>query len=291
MLQRLRQFTALLGMGLALCLASGCRQEALPANPALWQVDGPKGERGWLFGTIHSATQPLDWKTAPVARALDQADEIVVEVGNIADDAKVSATFAALARSKGEPALSQRITPGLRPALTTLLEQAGYSDDSFGSMDTWAAALTLARNSGENGDPANGVDRAVIALAGSRPVVELEGATRQLEIFDGLPESEQRDLLAAVVREASQPQRDLAASWRKGDMDAIASETREGMLADPELRATLFTGRNTRWASRIAGLLAGGHKPFVAVGAAHMAGPDGLPALLRAKGYEVTRIE
>jgi uncharacterized protein YbaP (TraB family) len=63
------------------------------------------------------------------------------------------------------------------------------------------------------------------------------------------------------------------------------------MLSDPDLRAALFTGRNRSWSARIAAMLARGEHPFVAVGAAHMAGADGLPAMLAAAGYRVTRVQ
>ncbi|PNU06140.1 TraB/GumN family protein [Novosphingobium guangzhouense] len=284
-----RIVAALAGLaGLALAACSTAPQEA---NPALWQVVDTKGNVGWLFGTIHSAEHPLAWRTDKVGAALDKAGTIMVEVGNLANDAEVAATFAELARSRNEPPLSERIPAKNHKALAALLAKSGHEDGDFAAMDTWAAALTIARAGADDADTRNGVDRAVIAAAGNRPVVELEGAARQLGIFDALPEREQRDLLAAVVVEAAQPDHDLSASWRKGDMAAIERETRTGMLADPELREALFTGRNRDWTTKIARSIRSGARPFVAVGAAHMAGEQGLAAMLATQGFTVTRIE
>lgn len=210
---------------------------------------------------------------------------------NLADEAQVGATFARLAISSGQPPLSRRIDPAQRGDLSALLKKAGYHDSDFAGMDTWAAALTLANSNTNKQDARNGVDRAIIERAEGRPVLELEGAQRQLSLFDSLPETEQRDLLSAVAKEAAEPDRDISGSWRKGDMAAIERETRTGLLADPELREVLFTGRNKDWTGRIADAIRSGRKPFVAVGAAHMAGPDGLPAMLQAKGFRITRIE
>lgn len=279
-----------------LALLAGCHEPPREASPALWRVEGPGGETGWLFGTIHSSDAPLAWRTAPVANALGQSGEIMVEVANLSDEGEVSAIFTRLARSETPlPPLSQRVAPVDRAALAAELKRAGYKDGDFAAMDTWAAALTLAQAGKGADDARNGVDRAIIAEAGSRPVVELEGAAAQLGLFDALPEQDQRDLLAALLHESvvegEAQDRALVDQWRKGDMTAIEAETRRGLLADPELRAVLFTGRNTAWTQRIAQEMKAGRKPFIAVGAAHMAGPQGLPAMLTAKGYRIVRVE
>lgn len=284
MIRRIAVLLAVLGL-------VACSGKPQQADPALWRVEDRAGHIGWLFGTIHSAERPLAWRTPRVSAALDEAGTIMVEVGNLANEAEVGATFASLARSENEPPLSARVAAKDQANLAALLKKSGHEDGDFAAMDTWAAALTLARAGADEGDTRNGVDRAVIASAGQRPVVELEGAAAQLGLFDALPEREQRDLLAAVVTEAAKPDHDLSASWRKGDMKAIEAETRSGLLADPELRAVLFTGRNRRWTGRIAQAVRSDEKPFVAVGAAHMAGTEGLPAMLTAEGFTVTRVE
>ncbi|MEO5587393.1 MAG: TraB/GumN family protein, partial [Novosphingobium sp.] len=278
---------ALLG---ALALA-GCKPAPVPAKPALWEVSGPKGERAWLFGTIHALPRPAAWRSPAIDRALGDADRIVVEIAEVGDGGAMQRTFAALATTPGQPALASKLPPELRGKLAAELKAAGLDESRFADLETWAAALTLAQAGAKDMDSANGIDRAVIALAGQRPVIELEGTRGQLGIFDALPEAEQRDLLAAVVADPEQQGESPTDAWLKGDMAAIERETHRGLLADPELRQALFSGRNKAWTDKIAAMLAAGQRPFVAVGGAHMAGSEGLPALLGARGYQVRRVQ
>lgn len=285
----MRRFCGLLA---ALALAA-CAPEPQPAHPALWRIDGPHGETGWLFGTIHSLDRPALWRSPRVDEALHGSDHIVVEVGNLADQAALRRTFTQMSQSPGLPPISARVEPALRPRLAELLKQVGAREDNFTNVETWAVALSLARASESAEDAANGIDRAVLASAEGKPVVELEGAVAQFGVFDRLPEKEQRDFLAAVLRDSGSVDEEagLAEAWRKGDMRRIETETHKGLLADPELRAALFTERNRAWSARIAAMLAKGEHPFVAVGAAHMAGLEGLPAMLEVSGYKVTRVQ
>lgn len=279
----------------ALALLAAC-QRPEPVRPALWQVDGPGGQRAWLFGTIHALPRPVDWRSPRIDAALAHADRIVLEVANIDDDQATAQTFARLAASPQAAPLADRVPPEARADYARYVKQYGASEDALRGQDTWAAALLLAQlaQADLGSDSANGVDRAVKAAAAGRPVEEFEGADAQLRIFDALPETEQRDLLAMVVRQGNDPRaeaRRLEQAWASGDLAALTRETQGGLLADPELRAALLTQRNRAWTTRLEARLRQGQRPFVAVGAAHLTGPDGLPAMLTARGYRVTRVQ
>lgn len=284
--------------GIALALtaalaACGDAPPGPPADPLIYEIAGSDGTvEGWMLGTIHALPPGTQWRTPAIAAAIARADMLVVEIAALDDRAGMAATFAELATTPGLPPLAARVPPPLAEPLAELLERGGLSPERFGETETWAAAIMLAQV-GAPGDPANGVDRALIADFAGRPVRELEGARAQLAIFDRLPEADQRAMLAAILREAEHSQRDpgrLQRAWLAGDAEAIAQSTREGFLAEPALREALLAARNRRWVAALRPLLAEAPRPLIAVGTAHLVGPEGLVSLIEAQGYRVRRL-
>ena len=96
---------ALLALAGALCL-TGCDKPVVadPA-PALWEVRGPSGEAGWLFGTIHALPDGTRWRTPVLERVLEQADLLVVEVADLDDQGAAAYAFAQVSSSPGLPPL------------------------------------------------------------------------------------------------------------------------------------------------------------------------------------------
>ncbi|MBS0255217.1 MAG: TraB/GumN family protein [Proteobacteria bacterium] len=287
----MQRLAALLVIWLAACAPTR------PANPALWEMRGPHGQHGWLLGTMHALPPHLGWRTGKIRAALAASDELMVEAAGIADASEPRRIFLAMGRAAAPVPPELRIDPAHRPALAALIARSGQDPAQLAGLKTWALALTLgqvAQRGGDDLDAANGADRALLADHGAARVVELEGVTAQFQQFKRLPEATQRRLLGAVLAGQANAGAELAMlarAWARGDVAAMERTTREGLLADPELRAALFTTRNQAWAGPISASLKAGHHPFVAVGAAHMLGPDGLVALLSARGYRVTRVE
>ena len=264
-------------------------------HPALWQVTGPGGEAGYLFGTVHALPDGLAWKTAAIDRAIAGSSILVLEIVDPADETAARAAFVRLGTTPGQPPLEQRVDPAQREALKAAMAKTRLQPAQFASLEDWAAALTLsfALEARDGYDPDNGADRALLASAGKRPVVGLETLEGQLGLFDALPAREQRSLLGAVVAESVGDVSDkrLVKAWAQGDVATLDREAHAGMLADPRLREALLVSRNRNWAEQVEALLKAGKRPFVAVGAAHVAGIDGLPEMLAAKGFTVKRVQ
>lgn len=263
-----------------------------PPNPLLYEIANADGAvEGWMLGTIHALPNGTRWQTPAIFGAIGDADLLVVEV-RLGDSATRGQVLAELAATAGQPPLEERVPADLRPKLAALINRAGMAGVDFSTHETWALAIILAGIDAP-GNSINGVDRAMINYFSRRPIRELEGLRGQLSIFDRLPETAQRSMLAAVVRTSEDVRRDperLQRAWLAGNAATIEQATREGFLADPVLREELLVGRNRRWAAVLPPLLAEAPRPLIAVGAAHLVGPEGLPALLKAQGYRVRRI-
>jgi len=258
-------------------------------SPALWDVTGPGGQHGWLFGTIHALPEGARWRTRAVDDALAKSGVLVVEIADLNDRAAAKAEFDKLATTPGLPPLSQRVRPQDRPALAAFLDRAGVRDDAFADTETWAATLELA-NAARQRAPVTGVDRELIAHAGR--VVGLETFASQYGVFDALSPEEQADLLMAQAVDSDGKAEDKRlVDWLTGDLAALERDSSEGVLGDPDLRRALQSGRNESWIGPIVQLLAVHQQPFVAVGEGHMFGDESLPDLLKARGYTVKRIQ
>jgi uncharacterized protein YbaP (TraB family) len=262
---------------------------------ALWEVADASGPRAWIFGTVHALPPGTAWQRPEIGEALTRADRLVLEIGEEISPDIAGRALRSRAVTPGLPAASARIDPAYRADLLKSYERLGLRDQSFPDLETWAIALQIAAIAGEKNDvrAADGVEPELRRLAKGKPIVGLETIAGQFAMFDTLPEAQQKTLLEQTVSEIASPQdeeRQLLDLWLKGDDLGISREAAKGFLADNTLRAVLLTDRNTAWVKQVEAMLKDGAQPFIAVGAAHVSGSDGLPALLAARGWTVKRL-
>lgn len=267
-------------------------------TPALWHVEGPNGGEAWLFGGIHALPSDLKWISPKMKKAMDRSDRLVLEVVGLEDSAEITKTFQQLGNSPGQPPLADRLPPELRDKGEALRAASRLSPARFETLESWAAAISLAGAATANLAMVReeGVERVLAARYRRRdkPVIGLETPARQFTYFDQLEEADQRAMLESVIADADnapRAYRDMVTSWLKGEPEKLAEAANRGLLQRPQIRERILVRRNRDWAAQIEDLLNLGARPFVAVGAAHLAGDDSVQALLEAKGYKITRVQ
>ena len=270
-------------------------------TPALWKVTGTRpGQTGtaYMFGTIHILPEDVEWRTPELEAAIADSDRLVIEVLGLDDTQSAGRIFSRLAISPGQENLEVRIKPSLRDDLDRIIDAANIPKRSLNRMETWAAALSLAsaQTRGLGLDSSGGVEKkltAQFAKAG-KPIEALETIEGQLGYFDRLPEAQQRQMLTSVVEESGDSQQafeQLFNAWMTGDVDQIVTLTDTGILIDPKTREYLLVLRNQDWAEQLDKRLQKPGTSFIAVGAAHLAGPDAVQATLAERGYKIEKIQ
>lgn len=287
-------------LGFALWLVAGigpvaAEAPAAPASPApfLWQIEGPAA-RHHLLGAVHllpPAARPLP----PALDAAYAASRVVV----VETDLEALATPAMQGRMLGAAredrpgGLEGRIGKKLYRRLQDRAATLGMPTPVCVDLRAWFCALALQlhplQQAGFSVD--FGVDQHYFARAkeDGRSVVGLETAEFQLDLFAGMSEALSKQMLAATLDETayeSQSPAELLRVWRLGDVAALEQMVRDLRRRYPELYARILAERNRAWVAPLAERMRLGEPLLVVVGAAHLPGPDGLIALLKARGLE-----
>ena len=304
-----------LALGLLLVGPAGARPACPPPAPVLtpdalaqahrqasdhgllWRID-KDGRVSWLYGTLHLAR--LDWLApGPRVRAAFQASDLLALELNLLD----AESLRPLTEAADPERVRRVMTPARQARLAQALDRACLPAAALAGQHPALQAATLAVMAGRGvGLHAEFAIDGLLAGAAShlnKPIVALESAQDQRALLTGADATEEGTLFDSAMDELASGRlptqlQALAQAWARGDEAWLADYPRWcrclNTARDRAQWRRVLDDRNGPMAERIAALHDGGRAVFAAVGALHMVGPQGLPALLRARGFGVTRV-
>lgn len=260
------------------------------AEPATWTIRDADSTI-LLFGSVHLLPDGLDWRPAALDAALAEADDLWFETQTEGGEGRM-ATRALGLLPVGE-SLSVKLSPDGRARLERVSSAVGLPPAAVDGLRPWLADVTLsvAMLIRDGARAEAGVEAVLADAAPGAGRRYFETPWEQITFLAEAPEADQLAALEETLRQLDEEPElftRLVRAWLAGDQAAIDS-LGVGPLRSlsPVLYERLIAGRNRRWTERILERLAGSGTTVIVVGAGHLTGPDGVPALLRARGVTV----
>jgi len=286
-----RRLTSVL---ILLCLVAVGATRSL-AEPAIWVVKGPHSTV-YLFGTIHALDKNHPWHSAKIDAAIKQSESLWLEVPNVDDAASMQPLILQLGIDMAHP-LSSKLTPDQMAKLNKAAVGVPGGPGMLEPMKPWLAGmmLSLAPVMQAGYDPNSGVELELKPefVKANKPVKGFETMDQQIHYFADMSDKSQLDFLVSELDEADTAVdkfKELVAAWYAGDVNKLdALNNADFRDKYPDLFQLLLVKRNQNFTTQIQELLKGDGVTFVAVGAGHLVGRDGVPAMLERQGYKVTR--
>lgn len=262
----------------------------------LWRLD-KDGRSSWLYGTIHIAERGWMFPGPALLQALREADQLAFEL-DLTDPAILARLQAGMLAPPDQPAL-----PGPLAQRLAAQARAQCAGNTLDALRPEMQAMTLMAQAGRRLglEPAYGVDIFLEGLArgAGRPAVSLETPEEQLgllvrdepaatqaQVSELLDDLERADALSILNR--------MAQDWAQSNLADLANYAQWCECQQTESQRSFYRRmvdeRNLTMAERVHALHSAGKRTLVAVGALHLVGPQGLPALLQARGYKLTQL-
>ena len=267
-------------------------------TPLIWEVRSA-GNAVYLLGSIHLGRSDM-YPMGPVVEKAYQASKVVALEADPTDQQAIAAAIAD-AFYRPPESLQKHLPRPLLTKLAAVLERLGIPLEQAQGMKPFMVAMTLAsiEYARAGFDPSLGVDMhyAQRAKEDGKPVVELESFGGQIALMNSMSDRLQESLLQVTLEsiekgEISSLVEAMIDAWKSGDgkklQGAVSAEERKLPVAQAqEFRRKFMKDRNFTMATKIESMLEGTDVHFVAIGAAHLLGPDSVLQILSERGYKV----
>jgi uncharacterized protein YbaP (TraB family) len=289
--ESVRRFT----LALVALLAMGA--SPVLAEPALWTIKD-KDSTIYLFGTVHVLRPTTQWRSPKIAKAFQDADDLVMEIEQPDDPATTRTLMLKYGVDQAAP-LSSKLKPESYAKLQAAAQGMGFPPQALEPMRPWLAALTVSLTPllKAGYDPESGVERLLSAeaKAAGKPISAFETMEQQVRFFADMTPAQETELLDSTLDEIDDGPAKidaLVAAWASSDQAELKRQMVDELQGEyPDVYKLLLVDRNKAWAGQLKTKLAGSGVSFVAVGAGHLAGPDSLQVQLKALGIKAKPVK
>lgn len=283
-----------------------------PSESFLWEIR-QEGERiASLLGTVHIGPKEMVLSPA-VETQLVMSDRLITEnqmiFASMAEEAAMAAPVTALMIQPVLMPLSERFDESNTKVLQDFLLNRGIPTLNHGVVTNKGILIFLLLDIGEEYSPEFGMETRLKDAANrlNMPNQGLESVEESLKPFMEMTDAQAVALIEVIIqaREKAQVyQQALIRNYMANDVKAFLAtvEEMEEVIPYPEIDPeywqafdyAMLEARNLVWASRIPEMLAqldDNETPFIAVGALHLFGEEGLVMLLQKAGFEMIPID
>ncbi len=295
----MKKTTLIITSLLVVCAASMtayAQAKASEDSPSLlYKVTG-KGlaKPSYIFGTFHAICSSEMVPFEKLDTYLTQSDQLMMEI-DMDDAVEMGSMGKALIIPGGKTIKDFMTAEQFAKVDAMITNLLGYSAENV-KMVKPAFLMVLAVTSPKAiGCTPTVYDLSLMqnAVAKKKPVVGLETVASQIKVIDSKPLDKQaKDLyeMAADPEKSIKELKKMMAVYKAGDAEKLFELTESMMTSDKDFQSRLLDERNIAWIPKLEAAFK--EKPtFVAVGAGHLGGKNGVIKLLRKNGYKVTTVK
>ena len=273
----------------------------------LWKLEKSGEKPSFLFGTMHMTDARVTTLPTAAQKAYAGADTIIIETTDALDKAKMMAAMAAepgLMMFTDNTTLSSLLSPEDAAVLNKGLDARGIPPLTVAKMKPWILSAMVALPACEvarqaAGAPVLDVKLASDAKASGKDVEGLETAVDQLRAMASLPLSYHMKGLVETLKlgdRVNDVNETMIVLYQRGEVGmfwplfrTVLPDAADDQAGYAAFEQTMITSRNKVMVEHAKPILAKGNA-FMAVGALHLPGPDGLVEDFRKAGYTVTAV-
>jgi len=269
---------------------------ALFSQGLLFRIEAPGKPPSFIFGTLHSNDPRVTAVPAVVAEALATSRYLAPEILVAQSGAP---EFFEAAQFDDKRRLGDYFDAATVARIRVTLADAGPAPDVFERLKPWAVLLMLAQPQAQAGGAT--LDEVLVEAARRQrlQIIGLEMPQEQVASLDAIPTASQVAIVRWLLAHREQLPAEheaVVVAWLAQDLAGLAALSAAPGRADPalarhfaQLTRHLVENRSVLMAHRLYLPLREG-RVFVAVGALHLYGRNGLLELIRAQGYRIQRV-
>ena len=278
-----------------------CRQFIVDESPEdipsryvealLWKVSRDEQPPSYIFGTIHVSDPRVLSIPEPVIQAIKESTSFAMEA---VPETEEIITLRQLMFYSGETRLNDLLDEEKYRKAVDILHAYNMSEETITRLKPWAAYLTM------NYPIYSGLSLDLVLLEIARQqdmeILGLETISEQLSALTGLDDSEQIQILVDtlcnydVVLNGFE---EMILMYLQRDLRGLYAFSLRHSFPDDDIYEHLYQklliDRNYLMVSRLDSFLNRGNA-FIAIGALHLAGKEGVLALLNKDGYTIEAI-